>query len=76
MASTYPKLPGMVPTNDTWQKDHKKISHKKLEEIRNGKNVHVPLYQVPRAPTPFSVKEGKQEENKSFSQSIFKNHFS
>lgn len=31
MASNYPKLPGFVPTNDTWMVDHKKVSHKKLE---------------------------------------------
>ena len=77
MASTYPKLPGQVPTHDTWQKDHhKKISHKKLDEIRNGKNVPVPLYDLPRAPTPIAqVTRGKTEENKSYSQTIYKNHF-
>jgi hypothetical protein len=31
MASNFPKLPGLVPTHDTWERDHKKISHKKLE---------------------------------------------
>ena len=76
MASTYPKLPGLVPTHDTWQKNHKKISHKKLDEIRNGKNVPVPLYDLPRAPTPIAqVTRGKTEENKSYSQTTYKNHF-
>ena len=76
MASTYPKLPGLVPTHDTWQKSHAKISHKKLEEIRNGKNVPVPLYDLPRAPTPIAqVTRGKTEENKSYSQTTYKNHF-
>ena len=76
MASTYPKLPGLVPTHDTWQKDHKKISHRKLEEIRNGKNVPVPLYTVPRQPTPLAqITKGKTEEHKSYSQTVYKNHF-
>ena len=53
-----------------------KISHKKLEEIRNGKNVPVPLYDLPRAPTPIAqVTRGKTEENKSYSQTTYKNHF-
>ena len=76
MASTYPKLPGLVPTHDTWQKDHKKISHIKLEEIRNGKNAPVPLYQVPRQPTPIAqITKGKTGEHKSYSQTVYKNHF-
>lgn len=86
MASNFPKLPGLVPTHDPTLVDHKKISHKKLEEIRNGKNVQVPLYNVPRQPTPSGgadafaksvrgVTGQKPEENKSYSQTIFKNHF-
>ena len=50
MASNFPKLPGFVPTHDPTLVDHKRISHIKLEEIRNGKNVPVPLYSLPRAP--------------------------
>jgi hypothetical protein len=88
MASNFPKLPGFVPTHDPTLVNHKKISHKKLEEIRNGKNVSVPLYALPRQPTPMSSTSissasstaaggfgGKPEENKSYSQTIFKNHF-
>jgi hypothetical protein len=86
MASNFPKLPGLVPTHDPTLVDHKKISHKKLEEIRNGKNVKVPLYEMPNKPAPtggaaaFAAKTRgdlgqKPEENKSYSQTIFKNHF-
>jgi hypothetical protein len=86
MAANFPKLPGFVPTHDPTKVDHKKVSHKKLEDIRNGKNVHVPLYEVPRLPTPqggagtfAEARRGlagqKPEENKSYSQTIFKNHF-
>jgi hypothetical protein len=76
MASTFPKLPGFVPTHDPTLVNHKKISHKKLEEIRNGKNFKVPLYEVPRASTAKApTLGGKPEENKSFSQTVFKNHF-
>lgn len=48
MASNFPKLPGFVPTHDPTLVDHKKISHKKLEQLRNGKNVPVPMYTLPR----------------------------
>lgn len=68
MASNFPKLPGFVPTHDPTMVDHKRISHKKLEEIRNGKNVPVPLYTLPRGPTStMSGTGGKAEESKSFS---------
>ena len=66
MASNFPKLPGFVPTHDPTITDHKKISHVKLEEIRNGKNVQVPLYSLPRGPTS-QLSQGKAEESKSFS---------
>lgn len=49
MASNFPKLPGYVPTHDPTIVSHKKVSHVKLEEIRNAKNVTVPLYSLPRA---------------------------
>lgn len=79
MASNFPKLPGFVPTHDPTLVSHKKISHKKLEQIRNGKNVTVPLYELPRQPTPMGGTAagfvGKPEEHKSYSQTIFKNHF-
>ena len=35
-ASNFPKLPGYVPTHDPTNVDHKKISHKKLEQLRNA----------------------------------------
>ena len=87
MASNFPKLPGFVPTHDPTNVQHKKISHIKLEEIRNGKNVTVPLYALPRQPTPATggadafqrsvrgILGQKPEENKSYSQTIYKNHF-
>ena len=86
MASDFPKLPGFVPTHETPFGDHKKISHVKLEEIRNGKNIKVPLYALPRQPTPQGdakafekaergVTGQKPEENKSLSQTQYKNHF-
>lgn len=74
MASNFPKLPGFVPTHDPTNVTHKKISHKKLEQIQNGKNVPVPLYSLPRGPTS-TYSQGKPEEHKSFSQSVYKNHF-
>jgi adenylate cyclase len=48
MASNFPKLPGYVPTHDPTNVCHKKVSHIKLEEIRNAKNVTVPLHALPR----------------------------
>ena len=48
MASNFPKLPGYVPTHDPTNVNHKKVSHIKLEEIRNAKNVTVPLHALPR----------------------------
>lgn len=87
MASNFPKLPGFVPTHDPTIVNHKKISHVKLEEIRNGKNVTVPLYNVPDKPVPIaggadafkhSIRGDagmKPEENKSYSQTVYKNHF-
>lgn len=66
MASNFPKLPGFVPTHDPTLVSHKRISHKKLEDIRNGKNVPVPMYNLPRGPTA-SQYGGKPEESKSFS---------
>ena len=65
MASNFPKLPGFVPTHDPTLVDHKRVSHKKLEELRNGKNVPVPMYTLPR--TTASTLTGKPEEHKSFS---------
>jgi hypothetical protein len=48
MASNFPKLPGYVPTHDPTNVNHKKISHIKLEQLRNAKNVPVPLHALPK----------------------------
>ena len=48
MASNFPKLPGYVPTHDPTNVNHKKVSHIKLEQLRNAKNVPVPLHALPR----------------------------
>jgi hypothetical protein len=66
MASNFPKLPGFVPTHDPTLTNHKKVSHIKLEQIRNPKNTATPLYPVPRPPQSNFMGE-KQEESKSFS---------
>lgn len=55
MASNFPKLPGYVPTHDPTIVNHKKVSHVKQEKNRNGNNVEVPLYAVPRPQLPTSV---------------------
>ena len=47
MASEFPKLPGYVVTHDPTIVSHKKISHVKLEKVRNAQNTDVPLYRVP-----------------------------
>jgi EF-hand domain-containing protein 1 len=79
MASNFPKLPGFVPTHDPTLVDHKKISHVKLEQIRNGKNVPVPLYSLPRASATINAGRqtlsGKPEEHKSLSQTQYTNPF-
>jgi hypothetical protein len=51
MASNFPKLPGFVPTHDPTLVDHKKVSYIKQEQLRNGNNIPVPLYSLPRGPT-------------------------
>lgn len=77
MASNFPKLPGFVPTHDPTLVDHKKISHKKLDQIRNGKNIPVPMYSLPRATISAASQSlrGKPEEHKSLSQTQFSNPF-
>jgi len=74
MAANFPKLPGFVPTHDPTLTTHKRISHNKLEQVTNPKNVDVPLYALPRPPVAPSVPE-KTDASKSFSQSMFGNHF-
>jgi len=74
MAANFPKLPGFVPTHDPTVTSHKRISHTKLEQVSNPKNVDVQLYALPRPPVAPSVPE-KVDASKSFSQTAFGNHF-
>jgi hypothetical protein len=73
MASAFPKLPGYVPTHDPTVVDHKKVSHVKLEQIRNAKNVIVPNYPLPR-PIEKSFLPEKTDLSKSFSHMQYPNH--
>jgi len=73
MASNFPKLPGYVPTHDPTVVSHKKISHVKLDQNRNGHNVVVPLYAVPRPPAA-NFRDEKAETSKSLSQVQYPNH--
>jgi len=74
MASNFPKLPGYVVTHDPTIVSHKKVSHVKLEQIRNGQNVEVPLYAVPKPAHADSFRPEKTEASKSYSQTTFINH--
>jgi hypothetical protein len=73
MASNFPKLPGYVPTHDPTLVDHKKVSHIKLEGIRNAKNQDVPLHALPRAVEKNFLPE-KTEMSKSLSHVQYPNH--
>lgn len=73
MAANFPKLPGFVPTHDPTLVDHKKISHIKLEKIRNAKNVEVPLHALPRQVEKIFLPE-KADLSKSFSHMQYPNH--
>ena len=66
MAANFPKLPGFVPTHDPTLTSHKRISHNKLEQVKNAKNQAVPLYALPRPPQAPNAGE-KKEESKSYS---------
>ena len=72
MATTFPKLPGYVPTHDCTKVDWKKISHLKLQKLQNPKSSEVPLYALPRKPEPALPPE-KEPQSLSYSQSVFKN---
>ena len=74
MASNFPKLPGYVPTHDPTVVSHKKVSHVKLEKNRNGNNVEVPLYAVPKPPSTTGFRDEKAEMSKSLSQVQYPNH--
>ena len=73
MASNFPKLPGYVPTHDPTMVDHKKISHIKLEQIRNAKNVEVPLHALPKQVEKIFLAE-KTDMSKSLSHVQYPNH--
>lgn len=73
MASNFPKLPGFVPTHDPTIVDHKKISHIKLEKIRNAKNVDVPLHALPKQVEKIFLPD-KTDMSKSLSHVQYPNH--
>ena len=73
MASNFPKLPGYVPTHDPTLVDHKKISHIKLESIRNAKNEPVPLHALPKQVEKIFLPE-KTDMSKSLSHVQYPNH--
>ena len=74
MASNFPKLPGYVVTHDPTIVNHKKVSHVKLDQVRNAKNTEVPLYAVPKAPAA-NFRPEKTAQSKSFSRATYGNHF-
>jgi len=74
MAASFPKLPGYVPTHDCTKTDWKKVSHVKLEEVRNPKNADVPLYALPRKPEA-DLPAPKDAKSMSYSQTQFKNPY-
>ena len=73
MATNFPKLPGYVPTHDPTNVNHKKVSHIKLEQIRNAKNVIVPLHALPRSLDKHFLPE-KTDMSKSLSHDQYPNH--
>ena len=73
MASNFPKLPGYVPTHDPTVVDHKKVSHIKLEQIRNARNVIVPLHALPRQVEKNFLPD-KTDMSKSLSHMQYPNH--
>ena len=74
MASQFPKLPGYVVTHDPTIVDHKKVSHVKLDKIRNAQNVDVPLYNVPKPPLNQTLPD-KDPESMSYSHCQYPPHF-
>ena len=72
MAASFPKLPGYVPTHDCTKTDWKKVSHTKLEDVRNPKNAPVPLYALPRKPE-VELPPPKDPKSMSYSQTLFQN---
>ena len=74
MASQFPKLPGYVVNHDPTIVNHAKISHVKLDQVRNAKNQDVPLYTVPKPPQN-NGPGVKNAESMSYSQVQFPNHY-
>ena len=74
MATSFTKLPGYVPTHDCTKTDWKKISHIKLEEVKNPKNTPVPLYALPRKPEP-DLPPAKDPKSMSYSHTQFTNPY-
>ena len=74
MASQFPKLPGYVVTHDPSIVSHKKVSHVKLEQVRNAQNTNVPLYKVPQPPVNLAP-EHKNDASRSYSHNQYPNHF-
>lgn len=71
--SNVPKLPGYIPSHDPTNVNHKKVSHIKLEQIRNAKNVIVPLHALPR-PIEKNFLQTKTDASKSLSHNQYPNH--
>ena len=57
MATSFPKLPGYVPTHDCTQVRHHKVSHKMQDTKQNIHNKPVPLYPVPDPPAKLLAPE-------------------
>lgn len=74
MASNFPKLPGYAPDHDCTKVSHKKVSHVKLDQIRNGNNRPVPGYTTGTMPKE-EFKAPKDVKSQSLSQCQFPNHF-
>ena len=70
MASQFPKLPGYYTTHDPTITNHKKVSHVKLDQVRNAKNTDVSLYTVPK-PAVGTYKEPKNAQSMSLSHTQF-----
>ena len=73
MNGNVPKLPGFIPTHDPTNVNHKKVSHIKLEQIRNARNVIVPLHALPRQ-IKQDYLQPKDEMSKSLSHTQYPNH--
>jgi len=73
MTTAFPKQPGYMPTHDPTIVDHKKVSHVKLEQIRNVRNEIVPLHALPRPVDRHFLPE-KREADMSLSHTHYPNH--